>query len=75
MTRFEVLQVVAFAPNLLWFIAAWLVGNKRAIGWAFYLASEGGWIALAFVAHLWSVLPWCAVAIVLYARNFVRWKK
>lgn len=67
------LELVAMLPNLLWFTGSAVVGNKRRYGWVLLFGSEGGWILLAVLAHLWSIIPWAILGLWLYWRNWRKW--
>jgi hypothetical protein len=68
-------ELLGFLPCALWFVGAWLTGNKRTYGWAILFFSEFGWMALGVVTHIWTLVFWSLVGLGTYARNFYKWRR
>lgn len=68
------LQILAFAPNVLWWIGSWHIGNKRRVGFVFSFCGEILWVWVSIAAHLWTLLPWCAVGMGVFVRNWWKWR-
>lgn len=69
------LQIVAFVPNLLWFVGTKWAGDRRRSGWMVLFFSEAAWAVLSVMAHLWSILPWTVLGFMLYWRNWKAWRQ
>lgn len=53
----------------------WEMGNKRLRGPALALVSDLAFLVLDIYAHLWGLLPFCAVLFVFHIRNLIKWRR
>lgn len=69
------LNTLLFTANAGWALGTWQTGNKRRWSFIVGIGVEVIWAAYAVLAHvLWGLIPWCIVGVVVYVRNFVKWK-
>ncbi len=68
-------QLLPLALSVNTVAVMWLVGSKRAFGWALGLAGQGLWVAFSVVFEAWGLLLLAGVLTFVYGRNLLRWRK
>ena len=69
--------ITTYLPYLLSAITAYtmlLAGNKKAGAWLVGLLNQALWLTWIIVSGTWGLLPMTGVMIVVYIRNYVKWK-
>lgn len=69
--------IIKYLPYLLSAITAYtmlLAGNKRAGAWLVGLLNQVLWLIWIFTSATWGLLPMTAVMVIVYIRNYVKWK-
>lgn len=56
-------------------LGQWLVGEKRILGWAVGIGTQGLWIAYAVTTHQYGFLLSAAAFTLIYGRNWRRWRR
>lgn len=71
----------AIITGLPWIMSAlslWmtvLAGNKKRSAWAVGLINQVLWSLWIALAHVWGLVPLTAALWVVYARNYMKWRK
>jgi hypothetical protein len=66
------LQVLASCVTL-W--AIWQMGNKSLLGPSLSIVSDFAFVTLNVYQHLWALVPFCGVLLVLHIRNLIKWRR
>lgn len=69
--------ITKYLPYLLSAITAYtmlLAGNKKSGAWLVGLLNQALWLTWIIVSATWGLLPMTAVMIIVYVRNYFKWK-
>lgn len=69
--------IIVYLPYILSIITAYtmlLAGNKRAGAWLVGLLNQVLWLTWIIVSETWGLLPMTAVMVIVYIRNYIKWK-
>lgn len=69
--------LIKYLPYVLSVITAYtmlLAGNKRAGAWIVGLLNQILWLTWIIVSGTWGLLPMTGVMIIVYVRNYLKWK-
>jgi hypothetical protein len=67
-------QVISLATSCGTLLGMWLAGNKRPSAWLVGLGNQALWIATIVLFSVWGLLPLSLALIVVYSRNYLRWR-
>ena len=69
--------IIKYLPYILSAITAYtmlLAGNKKAGAWLVGLLNQVLWLTWIIVSGTWGLLPMCVVRVIVYIRNYLKWK-
>lgn len=69
--------IIKYLPYILSAITAYtmlLAGNKKAGAWLVGLLNQVLWLTWIIVSGTWGLLPMCIVMVIVYIRNYLKWK-
>lgn len=68
-------QAISLITSAVTLLGMWLAGNKRPSAWLVGLGNQALWFATIVAFSVWGLLPLNAALIVVYSRNFLRWRR
>lgn len=55
-------------------VTMWAAGAHKRWAWAWGIANQIPWLALMWLTGTWGLLPLTCALVVIYGRNWLRWK-
>lgn len=56
-------------------VGMWVAGNGKAWAWLIGLANQALWLLFIAAFAAWGLLPLSLALIVIYSRNYVKWRR